>query len=143
MNSGFELKPTSIPPEIDWRDEALAVEAMVEWFHSNFDDPAMETPYESAEGGYYYVWGGPYDAREKLWDAFPDASDELIDRAVDEIQSDGLFDWAPAGSRIQPLEEANEPLETRLEALALLWQKCNRRCSQRAPATRTLRWWGA
>ncbi|WP_372733044.1 hypothetical protein [Novosphingobium sp.] len=122
MSSGLELKPTSEPPEIDWTDEDGAVEAMVEWFHANFEDPAQETPYESAEGGYQYIWGGPYDAAEELADAFPDADDELIARAVDEIQSDGLFDWAPAGIRIQPDDEPDnddyrQPLEARLEAL--------------------------
>lgn len=122
MSSGLELKPTSEPPEIDWTDEDGAVEAMVEWFHANFEDPAQETPYESAEGGYQYIWGGPYDAAEELADAFPDADDELIARAVDEIQSDGLFDWAPAGIRIQPDDEPDDddyrqPLEARLEAL--------------------------
>ncbi|WP_336980938.1 hypothetical protein [Altererythrobacter fulvus] len=117
MSSGLELKPTTNPPEIDWEDGDSAVEAMVEWFHANFEDPAMETPYESAEGGYQYIWGGPYDAQEELWDAFPDATEELISRAADEIQADGLFDWAPAGSRIQPDDEPDEPLEARLEAL--------------------------
>ncbi|WP_150125026.1 hypothetical protein [Tsuneonella mangrovi] len=122
MSSGLELKPTSEPSEIDWEDADGAVEAMVEWFLANFEDPAMETPYESAEGGYIYIWGGPYDAQVELWDAFPDASEELIERAVDEIQSDGLFDWAPAGIRIQPddLPDDDAPhpsLEERLEAL--------------------------
>ena len=32
----------------------------------NFEDPANETPYESSEGGYIYIWGGPYDALEQL-----------------------------------------------------------------------------
>lgn len=122
MSSGLELKPTSTTPEIDWTDEDGAVEAMVEWFHANFEDPAQETPYETAEGGYQYIWGGPYDASEELWDAFSDARDELIARAVDEIQSDGLFYWAPTGIRIQPDDvpgddDYQELLGARLDAL--------------------------
>ncbi len=122
MSSGLELKPASVPPEIDWTDEDGAVEAMVEWFFLNFEDPAHHTPYESAEGGYQYIWGGPYDAKEELWDAFPDAPEELIERAADEIQSDGLFDWVPSDTRIQPDDEPDgddysQPLEARLEAL--------------------------
>lgn len=117
MSPGVELKPPSNPPELDWAERDSAVEAMAEWFHANFEDPAMETPYEGAEGGYIYIWGGPYNAQEELWDAFPDATEELISRAADEIQAGGLFDWAPAGSRIQPEEEPDEPLEARLEAL--------------------------
>lgn len=71
MSSGLELKPTFKPPQIDWSDEDGAVKAMVEWFHMNFEDPAHNTPYESAEGGYQWIWGGPYDAEEELQDAFP------------------------------------------------------------------------
>lgn len=122
MSSGLELRPPTTPPEIDWSDEESAVEAMVEWFLANFEDPAMETPYESAEGGYQYIWGGPYDAEEELWEGFPDAGEELVSRAADEIQSDGLFEWAPAGIRIQPDDQPDpvgeEPLESRLDALA-------------------------
>lgn len=123
LSSGLELKPTSAPPSVEGLDEDEAVEAMVEWFHKNFEDPAQETPYESAEGGYLYIWGGPYDAREELGDAFPEADEAAIERAIDEIQSDGLFDWAPAGIRIQPDdlpgEDDVEPpsLEERLAAL--------------------------
>ena len=122
MSSGLELKPTSEPPEIDWTGEDEAIEAMVEWFHANFEDPAQETPYDSGDGGYQYIWGGPYEAAGELADAFPDAGDELISRAADEIQSGGLFDWAPAGSRVQPDDEPDdddyrEPLEARLDAL--------------------------
>lgn len=118
MSSGLELKPTSEPPSVEGFDEDEAVEAMVEWFHANFEDPAQETPYESAEGGYIYIWGGPYDAQEELVDAFPEADEAAIERAVEEIQSDGLFDWAPAGNRIQPDDEEDPPsLEERLDAL--------------------------
>jgi len=123
MSSGLELKPTSTPPSVEGLDEDEAVEAMVEWFRDNFEDPAEETPYEGAEGGYIYIWGGPYDAREELEDAFPEADEEAIRLAVDEVQSGGLFDWAPAGSRIQPDDlpddDAVEPptLDERLAAL--------------------------
>jgi hypothetical protein len=38
------------------------MELMEEWFRKHFEDPAERTPYESAEGGYIYIWGGPFDA---------------------------------------------------------------------------------
>jgi hypothetical protein len=122
MSSGLELKPTFEPPQINWSDEQGAVEAMVAWFLENFEDPAMITPYETAEGGYQYIWGGPYDASEELYDAFPDANDELIERAANEIQSDGLYDWAPSSTRIshdnEPDENSFQPnIEDRLRAL--------------------------
>lgn len=122
MSSGLELKPTSNPPEIEWTDEDGAVEAMVEWFLVNFEDPAETTIYESREGGYQWIWGGPYDAEQELQDAFPDADESLISRAVDQIQSDGIWEWAPADIRIQPDDDPDDdyrqPLEARLEALS-------------------------
>ncbi|MGO7919425.1 hypothetical protein ACC755_09675 [Rhizobium ruizarguesonis] len=69
---------------------------MVEWFFDNFEDPAEKTPHASSDGGYQYIWGGPYDASEELYSHFGDvANEELIQAAVDQVQEDGLFDWAP------------------------------------------------
>jgi len=36
------------------------------WFCARYSDLAEVCPYESAEGGYQYLWGGPYDAHEVL-----------------------------------------------------------------------------
>ncbi len=88
------------------------VEAMVQWFHENYEDPAVRMPYESAEGGYQWIWGGPYDAREQIGAQFSDVSDEAaIEEAADEITSDGLFDWAPKARRedYRQDEDWNEP----------------------------------
>ena len=109
MGSGLELKPASNPPDLEDGDSDLRVETMVEWFHENFEDPAQHTPYESAEGGYQYIWGGPYDAREQVGSAFPEASDEEIDAAIDEIESDGIVYWAPRDTRIQPEDDSYVP----------------------------------
>ena len=48
------------------------------WFYENFQDPATECPYESAEGGYQYIYGGPYDAYEVLEAEFG----EIISKSV-------------------------------------------------------------
>lgn len=88
------------------------VEAMVQWFHENYEDPAVRMPYESAEGGYQWIWGGPYDAREQIGDQFSDVSDEAaIEEAAAEITSDGLFDWAPKARRedYRQDDDWNEP----------------------------------
>jgi hypothetical protein len=72
------------------------VAAMVEWFHARFWDPANDTPYMSSEGGYIWVHGGPYDATEELQSRFCGvASEEAIEQAIDSVQSDGIYDWAP------------------------------------------------
>lgn len=76
-------------------DELNRVEEIVAWFHSHYEDPAERTPYESAEGGYQWIWGGPYDAREVVSDEFADEDDEIIEAAVEEIEADGILEWAP------------------------------------------------
>lgn len=130
--AGVDLFPVSQPPSLEGVESDTRIQMMVEWFGENFEDPAQETPYESAEGGYIYVWGGPYDAREEIEGAFPDATEEEIEVAVDDLQSDGLFDWAPSGSRIREVGdgyvdegyveegyfEPPKPLSVRLEELA-------------------------
>lgn len=76
--------------------KARKIESMVEWFFDNFEDPAEKTPHASSDGGYQYIWGGPYDASDELYSHFSDvATEDLIKAAVDEVQNDGLFDWAP------------------------------------------------
>src|ERR1700694_2297619 len=79
--------------------KAEKLELMIAWFHENYEDPAHRTPYESAEGGYIWIWGGPYEARDSLYGKFGDiVSEGLIEEAVEEIESDGLTDWAPVRS---------------------------------------------
>ncbi|NKM01234.1 hypothetical protein [Rhizobium leguminosarum] len=77
-------------------DDDLKVTSMIEWFADNFEDPAVKTPFESAEGGYQWVWGGPYDAAEQLYNHFGDeVNTDLIQTAVERVQKDGIYDWAP------------------------------------------------
>src|SRR6266851_1816760 len=65
-------------------------EVMREWFYQHYTDPVDNTPYESAEGGYQYIWGGPYDARDELYAMFGDIVPEtLIEEVVQEIEKDG------------------------------------------------------
>lgn len=72
------------------------VDLVVKWFFENFEDPVEITPYESREGGYQFIWGGPFDARDVIGDWFGGIiSDDLIDQIVDRIQDDGLYEWAP------------------------------------------------
>jgi len=71
-------------------------ELMLQWFHENFEDPAVSTPYESAEGGYQWIWGGPYEARDELSSKFDSvATETLIEEVVQEVERGGLTEWAP------------------------------------------------
>src|SRR4051812_5754146 len=91
-------------PDLEGLEAEAKVEAMVEWFRQNFEDPANSTPYD--EGEYVYIWGGPYDARDEIEGYFGDqALEEEIEEAVDRVQSDGTFDWAPHERRIQEVED--------------------------------------
>jgi hypothetical protein len=39
---------------------------LVLWFLTQYENPVESCPYLSAEGGYQWIWGGPYDAQEEL-----------------------------------------------------------------------------
>jgi HEPN/RES N-terminal domain 1 len=70
-------------------------ELMVQWFHQHYEDPAQNTSYNSAEGGYLWNHGGPYDAREELGTMFGDiVSQSLIEEVVEEVERDGIDEWA-------------------------------------------------
>jgi hypothetical protein len=90
--SGFE-------PRDEWLRAAapgLQQEAMRLWFVSRYWDPANDTPYNSEEGGYLYIHGGPYDAAEELYDRFGDqVPEEVIQAVVEDVESDGITEWAP------------------------------------------------
>jgi hypothetical protein len=93
--------------------KAEKLELIIGWFHQNYEDPAQKTPYESAEGGYQWIWGGPYEARDELYNKFGDTvSESLIEEAVNEIESDGILDWAPVhtGDDYDESEPPEEPI---------------------------------
>jgi hypothetical protein len=54
------------PSELKRAGRDRQKEYMRYWFHRNFEDPAEETPYNTREGGYLYIWGGPYNAHDEL-----------------------------------------------------------------------------
>jgi hypothetical protein len=91
------------------RGKKRQLEYVIAWFHSRYEDPAMETPYNGQEGGYIYVHGGPYDARDEIGNEFADIiSDEVIDLAVDDVESEGIFNWAPTHQHPDRINEEFE-----------------------------------
>jgi hypothetical protein len=87
-------------------------EYVLGWWARNFEDPANETPYNGREGGYQYIWGGPYEARDELWSEFGDIiSEERIAEYVDEIESDGTVEWAPGPEHPDHERAAEEAAE--------------------------------
>lgn len=68
---------------------------MEAWFRQNFEDPAERTPYESAEGGYQYIHGGPYEADDVLQNEFDGiVPEDLIAELADELSNE-CWEWAP------------------------------------------------
>ncbi|HOZ06214.1 MAG TPA: PIN domain-containing protein [Arenimonas sp.] len=67
---------------------------ILQWFHSNYADPVEDCPFESREGGYQFIWGGPFDAREEVESEYGGiASDRLIDEIVNEL-NDICPEWS-------------------------------------------------
>src|SRR2546430_5076910 len=76
-------------------DRDTQLDVMETWFRQRFEDPAERTPYESAEGGYIWIYGGPYDAREELEAEFSEVvPDEVINELVDKLEGE-CWEWAP------------------------------------------------
>jgi len=69
-------------------DSESQIEVMRNWFLDNYEDPAERTPCESSEGGYIYIWGGPFDSRDVLENEFDGVvSQEVINILVKELNS--------------------------------------------------------
>lgn len=84
------------PSRLKRLGKAKQREYVLYWFHQNYEDPANQTSYNSREGGYLYVSGGPYDAREELTDEFGSlVSEQLLEEVAEEVESEGIVDWAP------------------------------------------------
>lgn len=106
--------PATPPPSLEdltGADERII--AMEDWFLANYDDPANSLPYESKEGGYLWIWGGPYDAAEELGEAFPEADADEKSAAIDSVQNrNGVLEWTVASRRIvsiDPEDDENDP----------------------------------
>ena len=67
---------------------------MSEWFLANYEDPAHSLPYESREGGYIWIDGGPYDPHEELHAKFGEiVPEEVIEALGDELLNE-CREWA-------------------------------------------------
>ncbi len=96
-----QLGPLSEPPyDIDSMPHQEAIESIRGWFFQNFEDPAESTLYESAEGGYIFIWGGPYSAQEIIEDVFFGIVSEDVIKDVVKSLAIEAFDWAPSSGRI-------------------------------------------
>lgn len=85
-----------------WLKEAETYDqlaAMREWFEERYCDPAIEMPYDGNNGGYQFIYGGPFHPSDVLRGRFSGVVDETV---IDELAR-GLVqrvgnDWAPVSS---------------------------------------------
>ena len=82
----------------------ISAEEMAQWFLENYSDPVHSLPYCSADGGYQYFAGGPYDAEDVLRGQFEHDEnlgdedsegdfDENVAKAIDIVSEEGGPDW--------------------------------------------------
>jgi rRNA-processing protein FCF1 len=75
-------------------DNEQIINEIKAWFRYQFENPAEHCPFDSKEGGYVYVFGGPYDAREEIEFMFGGIVDEeVIDEVASELESESL-EWS-------------------------------------------------
>lgn len=97
------------PPPDNFTDMSVeeAANLIKKWFLENFEDPVHGTPHDDG-GGYLFVWG-PYDHRDVISHIFAEvASKEIIEAAIVAVDKEEVVDWAPAGHRVQPLEDEGD-----------------------------------
>lgn len=74
-------------------DQLIAVK---EWFTARYCDPAKETPFNSREGGYLFIHGGPYSPDDELRERFSSyVPDDVINEVIEELESEVGDEWAP------------------------------------------------
>lgn len=100
-------------------DKETQIEYMKEWFFSHYEDPANECPYCSKEGGYFFIYGGPYEPRAELEEEFGGiASEEAIEELADELENialewTGTYDdyYDDSDLELSPVNTYNQSIE--------------------------------
>jgi hypothetical protein len=82
-------------------DRVAAADKMKEWFYENYEDPANSLSYNSREGGYQWIYGGPETPLDALQDGFGEELPfEFIEKVASDITDEaGIFDWTPKPGR--------------------------------------------
>ena len=75
------------------QNQSTKLDVIETWFRENYTDPVNCCPY--SDGGYDYIWGGPYDALEVLsYEFMDDKYTALIEMVAGELNSECSF-WSP------------------------------------------------
>jgi hypothetical protein len=74
----------------------IQIEAMRQWFYARFEDPAECTPYDSGEGGYQFIHGGPCDPNDEIQERFSAVIEyEVMEELIDELHQECGDQWVP------------------------------------------------
>lgn len=84
------------PSELDGLNKEKLIDYIITHFRYFHCPPEEETPYDKKEDGkYFYIHGGPYDARDYINDTFKGiVSEEIIEAAIKKLDRDA-GEWAP------------------------------------------------
>ncbi|MGV8990648.1 MAG: hypothetical protein ACOH1Q_04500 [Thiobacillus sp.] len=97
-------------PNDEWLRSAqssLQVEAMRRWFYSHYEDPAIQTPYISSEGGYIFVWGGPYDPNDVIQDRFGSVVEyKVMEELIHDLWDEVGDEWASVDHEVDEYDDA-------------------------------------
>lgn len=70
-----------------------SIEEVLDWFRERYEDPVETLPHDSGEGGYQWILGGPWDARNELETEFSGrAAMDVIDEAVATLEAESV-EW--------------------------------------------------
>jgi hypothetical protein len=131
-------------PDDDWirgASEELQIEAMRRWFCARYENPAYETPYSSDEGGYIFMWGGPYDPNDEIQERFSHVVPyEVMKKLIQELWIEVGDEWAPIGANVEYYDDElsflvvsrNNPFQFLLDRLAQIDDVVEVECSPRA-----------
>lgn len=84
-------------------DHDVQMSAMRTWFFQNFEDPAQHTPYD---GGFVYIWGGPYNAGEELRSEFEGLIPDDVIKELERELRDISWEWAPVDGGDAELDDS-------------------------------------
>ncbi|HHT8966433.1 TPA: HEPN domain-containing protein [Burkholderia cenocepacia] len=86
-------------PRNKWLKRARPEEqkaAMLRWFLERYEDPANETPWDSEDGEYVFVWGGPYDPNDEIQARFGGIVEySVMADVISDLHMKVGHEWAP------------------------------------------------
>lgn len=106
--NGFDVREFPDFKELDEKDILHFIKR--EWFSSYFEDPSYSMP-RDGEGGFFYPYGGPYNAHHEIETVFEGFVSEegLLKRIGRELEGEfGVLEWAPTDRHPDQVRLAEE-----------------------------------